>query len=182
MSMKKFVKFTAAAVAVFACVGQAQAADYGMASGYGSAWYLRGDLGWSWLNWSGGPDDDQLTGGLGVGMNLDAGVRTDLRYDLSDKYSSSGDFAIQAITGNVYYDFPTGEMASPYIGLGVGYGWAGSGKSGDDKGFAGQLHGGLNLRMTDMLTGDVSYRYRDIILDGDDLVDHSLMAGVRYSF
>ena len=180
MNMSRSFKVAIAACGALFMAAQAQAADFGYGSS--SSLYMRGDIGWSWLNWSGGPDDDELTGGLGIGSYLDNGMRADLRYDLSDKYSSPGDFSIQAVTGNFYYDFPTGNIASPYLGAGVGYGWAGSGKTGDDKGFAGQLLGGLNLRMTDTLTGDVGYRYRDIFLKGDDLVDHSLLAGVRYSF
>jgi opacity protein-like surface antigen len=150
-------------------------------------WYLRGDLGWSWLNWDGGEDDGAMTGGGGVGYNYGNGVRADLRLDYSDKYETGTDpdvvdFSTTTALANAYYDFPVSDIASPYVGAGIGWGWAGDAKVGDDDGFAWSLMAGLNLRMTDSIVADVGYRYRDIMVTGEDLTDHSILAGLRFSF
>lgn len=152
-----------------------------------SSWYLRGDLGWSWLNWDGGDNDGAMTGGGGIGYAYGNGVRADLRLDYSGEYKTGTGLAPQefstttALT-NAYYDFQVSDIASPYVGAGLGWGWAGNGKAGDDDGLTWALMAGLNLRMTDSIMADVGYRYRDIMLSGDDLTDHSVMAGVRFSF
>ena len=150
-------------------------------------WYLRGDLGWSWLNWDGGENDGAMTGGGGLGYAYGNGVRADMRVDYSGEYKSGTDlapqdFATTTALMNAYYDFPVSDTASPYVGAGLGWGWAGDGKAGDDDGFAWSLMAGLNLRMTDSIMADVGYRYRNIGVSGDNLNDHAVLAGMRFSF
>lgn len=179
MTPIKSFKFLLAGLGAVFFVQQAQAADFMPAPG--SGWYLRGDLGWSWLNWSGGADDDVLTGGAGLGKVLAYGLRADARVETSEPYESDTEFKVTTLMGSLYYDFPTDQAASPYVGAGVGAGWA-SEKPGDDFGLAWQVSAGLNMRISDTLTGDVGYRFRDVVLSGDNLTDHALLAGVRFSF
>lgn len=176
---KSFRLLLAGIGAVF-FVHQANAADFLPAPG--SGWYLRGDLGWSWLNWNGGADDGALTGGAGIGKIFDYGLRADARAETSEKFDSGTSFTISTLMGNVYYDFAANNAASPYVGLGAGAGWASANKPGDDFGLAWQASAGLNLRISDSITGDVGYRFRDVMLTGDNLTDHSLLVGLRYSF
>jgi hypothetical protein len=89
-------------------------------------WYLRGDIGWSFLRWSGGDDDSAVSLGGGVGYQFNDYLRSDLRVDWAGDYDIGGgaDMNVTTILGNLYLDVPTGTMITPYVGGGVGYGWA----------------------------------------------------------
>ena len=188
--MSKFKSFVLAGAAAMCVSGAAIAADMG--TDYtpppsDGGWYLRGDLGWSWLNWDGGENDGAMTGGGGLGYDYGNGVRADMRVDYTGDYKSGStlvpqDFTTTTALANAYYDFQVSDVASPYVGAGLGWGWAGNGKLGDDDGLTWALMAGLNLRMTDSIVADVGYRYRDIIVSGEDLTDHSILAGLRFSF
>jgi hypothetical protein len=87
--------------------------------------YLRGDAGWSWLNYS-GPDDSAFAVGGGVGYQYNEYLRADLRADWAGNFNKgASDTAVSTVTGNMYLDIPTGSMITPYLGAGLGYGWAG---------------------------------------------------------
>ncbi len=125
-----------------------------------------------WLAWGGG-----------LGYAYGNGLRADLRLERAGEYDGGAeDFSTTTALINGYYDFQVSEIASPYIGVGAGWGWAGNGKTGDDDGFAYAAMAGLNLQISSGIIGDVGYRYREVQLKGADLPDHSIMAGVRFSF
>lgn len=153
------------------------------ATGVGS-WYLRGDVGWSFLDWSGGSDDDAITFGAGVGYQYNTYLRTDLRIDYSGGYSVGGGAELDALTAlaNFYLDVPVSEQLTPYVGVGAGYGWADVDPGSDDSGFSYALMAGAGFDMTRTLMLDVGYRYREIDISGPNVADHSFLAGFRFTF
>lgn len=142
-----------------------------------SGWYLRGDAGWSWLNSGDDADNGFLLGG-GVGYQFNDNLRADLRGDyagIGDEHAHFG-----SILGNVYFDIPTQTMITPYVGAGIGYGWSGV-ENGDHDGVAYGLMAGLGINLTDHVSADVGYRFRQII-DGDSNYANEALVGLRYSF
>ena len=89
----------------------------------------------------------------------------------------AGDGDLSTITGNLYFDIPMDSVITPYLGAGAGYGWTG----GRDEGFAFALMAGAELSLSDNLSADLGYRYRQI-LDGHDPSAHEVMLGLRYKF
>ncbi len=141
-----------------------------------SGWYLRGDAGWSWLN----TDDDGesvLVLGGGVGYQFNDNLRTDLRGDWAGLGDDDSSFT--TVLGNVYFDIPTDTIITPYLGAGLGYGWAETSGS-DDDGVAFGLMAGVEVNLTDNLSADVGYRYRQIL--SEEVYDHQALAGLRFSF
>ena len=88
--------------------------------------YLRGDIGWSFLEWSGGKDDNAFTGGGGVGYQFTQNLRGDVRVDWSGDYDigPNADLSTTTLLGNMYFDIPTETIFTPYVGGGAGWGWA----------------------------------------------------------
>ena len=146
--------------------------------------YVRGDIGWSQLEWSGGNDDGVWALGAGIGANLTDQLRTDLRLDYGGSYSIGGgrDMGVTTLTGNLYFDIPTNTMFTPYVGAGLGYGWGSVDGGSDRDGLAMALMAGAGFDMTDNLTLDVGYRFRDVITSGADPREHQLLIGLRYGF
>ena len=145
-----------------------------------SGWYLRGDAGWSWLNWNRRDDNQYMTG---VGAGYDFGdFRTDLRFDFAGMYDSTraaDDIYINTLLLNGYYDFDTGTRVTPYIGAGAGYGWVDTyGYDGSGLALAAQV--GFEYKINDTFSLDTSYRYRHIFSDRDDTDEHQIMTGVRF--
>ncbi len=144
--------------------------------------YLRGDAGWSWLNY-GGPDDSALTLGGGVGYQYNENLRADLRVDWAGNYDKgASDTAVSTVTGNMYLDIPTGSMITPYLGAGLGYGWAPNDRGRDQEGFAYALMAGASVDLTESLSADVGYRYREIMDNGQNPREHQVLMGLRYKF
>jgi opacity protein-like surface antigen len=145
--------------------------------------YLRGDLGWSFLQW--GDNDNAVDVGGGVGYQFNPYLRSDLRVDWSGNYNVApgADANITTVLGNLYLDIPTGSMFTPYVGAGAGYGWAtvDGGGSGDKSGFAYSLMAGVSVDLSESVALDAGYRYREI-LDGNDPMDHSVLGGIRFKF
>lgn len=155
----------------------ALAADYSPdAPVSSSGLYLRGDAGWSWLN-TDVEDDSALVLGGGVGYQINDNLRTDLRADWAG--IGSDDNSLTTVLGNVYFDIPTDTLLTPYLGAGIGYGWAES-DLGDEDGVAFGLMAGVEVNLTDNLSADVGYRYRQIL--SEDVYDHQALAGLRFSF
>ena len=147
-------------------------------------WYLRGDVGWSWLTWSGHDDSDIAVGG-GVGYQYDDYLRSDLRVDWAgnyDKKHNNDDIGVTTVLGNLYFDIPTQTMVTPYVGAGGGYGWASIDHGNDKDGFAFALMAGASVNLADNLSLDVEYRFRDILSSGTNPTEHQLMTGLRYKF
>lgn len=146
-------------------------------------WYLRGDIGWSFLEWDGGRDDDALAVGGGVGYRFNDFLRTDVRVDWAGDYNigSHVDGSITTVLGNAYLDWTNDSAFTPYVGAGAGYGWADS-NAGDDDGFAFALMGGVAVDLSENIALDVGYRYRDVTISGPDPSEHQILGGIRFGF
>jgi opacity protein-like surface antigen len=146
--------------------------------------YLRGDLGWSFLRWSGGDDDSAFAVGGGVGYKFGDYLRTDLRVDWAGDYSIGGgaDLGISSVLGNVYLDFDNSSLITPYVGAGIGYGWTSVSPGSDDSGVAYALMAGASVDLSQSLELDVGYRFRDVSVSGKDPYEHQILTGLRFKF
>jgi opacity protein-like surface antigen len=182
--MNRITAMALGLVALAAVPTTAMAADVDAPSDYTmSSWYIRGDMGASWLSWD-GKDDGGFAIGGGVGYQFNENLRADVRADWAGTYGIGGgrDLDVTTVLGNLYFDIPTGTMLTPYLGAGAGYGW-GSVDGGSDKdGFAYALMAGVGVDLTDNLTADVGYRFRNVMANGDDPMEHQLLVGLRYKF
>jgi opacity protein-like surface antigen len=147
-------------------------------------WYLRGDIGWSFLRWSGGDDDSAVSLGGGVGYQFNDYLRSDLRVDWAGDYDIGGgaDMNVTTILGNLYLDVPTGTMITPYVGGGVGYGWASVDGGSDDSGVAWSLMAGASIDLSQSAAIDIGYRFRDLAVSGDNPLEHQILTGLRFKF
>ena len=141
-----------------------------------SSFYIRGDAGWSWLNTDHDNESVAVVGG-GVGYRFNDNLRTDIRGDFAGLGSSNHSF--DSVLGNVYFDIPTQTIVTPYLGAGVGYGWSDDHGSNQD-GAAFALMAGVEVSLTDNLSADIGYRYRQII--SEDVYSNEALVGLRYSF
>ena len=160
----------------------ANAADADSASSPGNL-YFRGDIGWSFLDWNGGGDDDAPSAGAGVGYLWNDVLRSDVRFDWSGSYHTTiSDFAATTLLGNTYINIDLKlTPITPYTGAGVGWGWVDT-DGGDDSGFTYSLMGGVVFGLSENLALDAGYRFREIELDGPDFTDHSISAGALFRF
>jgi len=196
--VRQYTRIVVAAACLVATVGVAAAADVyrpvpepPTTEAYtASGFYLRGDAGWSWLDWSAAENNaNSVIAGGGVGYQWGQMFRTDVRFDYGFDYDiGHGDnVSIGTVTGNGYIDVPLGMPITPYIGAGIGWGFV-NGDSGDDKdGLAAALTGGVTFDINQNVAVDVGYRFRSIDTDGgifsDDAVkDHSVTGGLRFKF
>jgi opacity protein-like surface antigen len=141
-----------------------------------SSFYLRGDMGWSWLSTKEDDGSTFVLGG-GVGYKFNEHLRTDARIDYAGIGNSNHDFG--SVLGNVYFDIPTGSVFTPYVGAGLGYGW--SDDHGDNEsGVTYALMAGVEVTLTDNISADVGYRFRQII--NSDTYANEALVGLRYSF
>jgi opacity protein-like surface antigen len=146
--------------------------------------YLRADAGLSFLEWSGGSDDNAFVGGGGIGYRYNENLRTDLTIDWTSKYNigAGADLSSTTVLGNLYYDWANDSAFTPYVGAGVGYGWTYFDPGKDRSGLAVGLTAGVAVDLTENLALDVGYRFRDTMIKGSDPMEHQIMAGVRFSF
>lgn len=141
-----------------------------------SNFYLRGDLGWSWLSTKEDNGSTFVLGG-GLGYKFNDHLRTDARVDYAGIGNSNHDFG--SVLGNVYFDIPTGSVLTPYVGAGIGYGW--SDDHGDNEsGVTYALMAGVEVNITDNVSANVGYRFRQII--NSDTYTNEALVGLRYSF
>lgn len=178
--MKIFTSLFVAAGLFAGAVAPAFAADaYAPAeTSPGAGFYLRGDAGWSWLSTDGNDDDEGLfVLGGGVGYQFNDNLRADLRGDWAGL--GNDDVAFTTVLGNVYFDIPTDTILTPYLGAGLGYGWSESDGT-DQDGAAFALMAGAEVSLTDNLSADFGYRYRQIL--SEDVYDHQALVGLRYGF
>lgn len=177
--------FLAAALCMSAGAA-AQAADPYVAepAADGLGFYIRADAGWSFLDWSGGSDDDALALGAGVGYRFHENLRADLRYDWAGDYdiAPGADMSVSTVLGNLYYDIANDSSFTPYVGAGAGYGWTNVDGGGDDSGFAFALMGGVGVDLTENMVIDLGYRFRDVMVSGSDPSEHQALIGLRYEF
>lgn len=138
--------------------------------------YIRGDLGWSWLN-TDKDDGSAFVLGGGVGYKFNSNLRADVRGDFSGL--GNNDRYFNSVLGNVYFDIPTSSIVTPYLGAGVGYGWSDDNHDKKD-GAAFAAMAGIEVSLTDNLSADIGYRYRQIF--SEDVYANEAMVGLRYSF
>ncbi len=180
------VSLLAAAMLISAgAVARAADADVPSDTYQAMGFYLRGDLGWSFLDWGGGDNDSALAVGGGVGYKFNDNLRSDVRLDWAGDYKvgPDADLSVTTVLGNLYFDMANDTMFTPYVGAGAGYGWVNSSGGGDDdSGLAFALMAGVGIEMTDNITLDVGYRYRDVMVSGSDPGEHQILGGVRIGF
>ena len=177
--MKRISSVLLGAAMLAATSGLALAADADAPVDYtgGGAWYLRGDLGYSWMDVDGDTNQGVAIGG-GVGYQFNDNLRGDVRADWA---GLGNDASMSSVLGNLYFDIPTSSMVTPYLGAGVGYGWAEDDAGRNTDGFAYALTAGAAVDLTDNLAADVGYRFRQIV-SGDGAHDHEVLVGLRYKF
>ena len=168
-----------AAQAADPVVPDVPASDY-QAMGF----YLRGDIGWSFLDWSGGDDDDALVFGAGAGYRFYDNMRADLRFDWAGDYdvAPGADLSVSSVLGNLYFDFANDSSFTPYVGAGLGYGWTNASPGNDKDGFAYALMAGVAVDLTDNIVLDAGYRFRDVMVSGSDPTEHQILGGLRFEF
>jgi opacity protein-like surface antigen len=168
-------------------VGAAQAADpVDVQSDLASltGFYLRGDAGASMLKWSGGKDDAALNLSGGMGYQFNDFVRGDVTYDHGGSFDvgPGAKVSTQALMGNLYFDWKNSSAFTPYVGAGLGYGWATGAGYNDSSGVAYGAMAGVSMDMTQNLALDVGYKFRDIAVAGPDTQEHIVQAGLRFKF
>ena len=175
--MKNFTRVLLSVGLLAGVAAPAIAADYTPeAVVTASGMYLRGDAGWSWLS-TDEDDSSVLVLGGGLGYQFNDNLRTDLRVDWAGL--GDDDSSLTTVLGNVYFDIPLETIVTPYIGAGVGYGWVDS-TGNDEDGVAFALMAGLDVNLTEDLSADIGYRYRQIL--SEEVYDHQALVGLRYGF
>ncbi len=105
--------------------------------------------------------------------------------------SPDGGFHTVVAMTNLYYDIDTGTIVTPYIGAGLGGGWAEYTSLGEHLVFAYQGIVGASINLGENLDGFADYRYLGTTkIKGGDLgraadienQNHTLMVGLRYTF
>jgi opacity protein-like surface antigen len=188
MKMLKVLMLAGAVAMPFAVSAQAADMDAGVPAAADPGMiglYLRADLGWSFLEWDGGLDDQALVGSAGVGYKVNDNLRADLTLEKSGDYTvaAGSTLSTTAVMGNVYFDWANDTMFTPYVGVGAGYGWVDrTGAGVDDNGIALGLAAGVSADLTSNIAIDVGYRFRDIMISGPDTQEHQVLAGMRFSF
>lgn len=114
---------------------------------------------------------------------------------------ASGSLGATYLLANVWLDIPTHSQLTPYIGGGIGYGWANAdlkfgkspGYTNGNGGLAWQLGAGVKYSINEHLDVDLGYRYK--ALDNIDFVNaggtsyyganlrsHNIQLGLTYNF
>ncbi len=145
-----------------------------------TGFYLRADAGWSFLEWSGGADDNRPVIGGGVGYKWNEMLRTDLTVDWAGKYDIAPgvDLSTTTLLGNAYLDLDTGTAFTPYVGLGAGYSFV----TNSENGVALAGRAGVAVDLTQNIALDVGYKYQQTLIGGPDVKEHQIMTGLRFSF
>ena len=150
-----------------------------------TGFYLRGDIGANYLTSPAPANVWGWVGTAGAGYQFNDNFRMDVTgsYNTNYNIAPGATLSTTAVMGNIYYDWKNDSPITPYVGVGAGYGWAtGTGGGVNGNGVALGLNAGVSLDMTSNLALDVGYHFRDIMITGDDPVEHSLTAGLRFKF
>jgi opacity protein-like surface antigen len=228
--MVKRLVTVAATAAAFMVGGPALAADLiieeaaPVAVTGSSDWYVSLFAGGVWSNFDvnyNGNDPSTIdfdTGynlGIAVGTHVFDNLRgeielsggtssaTDYEYDSGSTGVAEGDLTTVYLLGNLWYELDVGGSVKPYIGGGIGAGFASSeiyydnddyGPGGDAVGLAYQIGAGVTFDVAEGVALDVGYRYKSIVglefddLDGSGIYEdgsvhsHVVQAGVKFSF
>lgn len=173
-------KFLACSVCMAALIGPAYAGQAG-------TWYLRGDIGVGISDFAVWQDEVAVAAGAGFGYNYSEMFRTDVTFDGTFGYETNvfgigADLDAYSVMVNGYMELLMGAGLKPYLGAGVGYGWAevsALGLSADDDGVAIAGMAGISYDLSQDMTLDMGYKYRRIIIGGEDVGDHMIRAGLR---
>jgi opacity protein-like surface antigen len=181
--MKYFKILALFGVVSFPMIAAAQAADMDAPIADDAALtglYLRADAGWSFLEWSGGADDNAPVIGGGIGYRFSDTLRTDLTVDWSGDYTIApgSSLSMTTVMGNGYVDWANETAFTPYIGVGAGYAFV----NGASDGLAFGATAGVAVDLTQNVAVDVGYRFRDVTISGPDPMEHQVTAGLRFSF
>jgi opacity protein-like surface antigen len=191
MNMNSLKSILLASIVALPLAVSAQAADLGgddtspVTDSTMIGLYLRGDIGWSFLDVNGADNDDTWVAGGGVGYQFSDFIRTDITGDFTGDYeiAPGADISTTTVLGNLYFDWANESMFTPYIGAGVGYGWVnGSGLASDDDGIAVGAAAGVAIDLTNNISLDTGYRYRNIDVSGDNVQEHQATVGFRFKF
>jgi opacity protein-like surface antigen len=152
---------------------------------YAGSWYLRGDLGWGWLDYKDENGNSFQLGG-GVGYQVNEMFRADVRFDYGFDYSMDRDQEgnLGSVLVNGYIDIPMGGTLGgikPYVGLGLGYGWVDLSPGLDDGNIATGIMAGVTFDLDPNWAIDVGYRNR-MIFNDDTAYDNSVTVGARFRF
>lgn len=151
-------------------------------------------------------DNDDLDGngflvGAAVGLELyndsTFTIRAEVEYNYIAAYDMGGvDASNNTVLANIFADIETGTPITPYVGLGLGYGWTTidtnsiAGKY-DDSNMAWQLGAGISYAAMDNLMFDLGYRYLNSTSfemtypggsDEFDIASHQIYLGARLAF
>lgn len=215
-----------AVTAMLLAAPQASAHDYKpYVSLFGGGAWLTDKMHTTYTGYSSGSEDYTTKGGYIIGGAVGAEwnhlLRTELElshaswnldkqfyftYDGSPDGSDPADGNVNAtyLLGNVWFDFHNHSRFTPYVGGGVGLGWASfqspyvTFNQNNSPSFAFQLGAGVNFDLNDRVSIDVGYRYKDIVglkfnpeADGVDYTDylqnkslasHNFQVGVTFKF
>ncbi|MDR6952121.1 opacity protein-like surface antigen [Ancylobacter sp. 3268] len=158
-------------------------------------WYLRLDAGYVFNEtpYAGAPLDDAGLIGIGIGGRFSDWLRLDLTAD----YRTQADYAIDGVTGdysvatllaNAYVDLGTWYRITPYVGAGIGLGYADLDAPGfgSGLGLAWAAMGGVAVELAPNWQLDLGYRYlslENVDLGGGlpdlDQPAHEIRIGLR---
>lgn len=164
-----------------------------------SFWYLRADTGYVFNE---APDSGVPAGvlgdaaliGIGVGGRFSDWLRLDLTADYRTQadYTAagvSGDYSVATVLANVYVDLGRWTKLTPYIGAGIGAGYADLDAPGFGSGWglAWAAMGGVAIELAPNWQLDLGYRYlalENVGLGGGlpafDQAAHEIRIGLRY--
>ena len=151
--------------------------------------------------------------GVAVGARVFDMVRGELEFSYSEHDGDqedagfigpvNGDIQTAYLLANVWYDFNFDSMFQPYVGGGIGIGFVDAdttfgantfGYGGSDEGFAFQVGGGVRVAVSEMISLDVSYRFKSIldvdfpdsdgggVYQNGDIYSHNIMGGLTLHF
>lgn len=145
--------------------------------------------------------------GVAVGVKIMPNLRGEIEYSYSKanidnitlsqgaasiSSAGTGELETKFILANLWYDFDIGGPVTPYVGGGIGWGdvvdLSTIAKNNLD-GFAWQLGAGAKYDLTDHLSLDVSYRFKQIVgvnfaafTADEDVNSHNIQAAITYTF
>ena len=141
-----------------------------------------------------------VAGALGLELYSDPmfGIRAEVEYDyitadIDVPGSNGADATNSTVLANFFADFKTDSVITPYVSLGIGYGWTTieDEEKIDDSNIAWQLGAGITYAAMDNFMIDLGYRYLNSTTftiespDGNvdsDITSHQIYLGARYAF
>jgi opacity protein-like surface antigen len=186
--MKTLKLILLAGVFVVPLAGASFAADYApnvpTDAQTNTGFYLRSDVGASFLRWSAFNNDTGIIAAVGAGYQWNDYFRTDITGQWAGGYNIglADNIHTTKILANGYFDLGSSNVLTPYIGAGIGYGWAYGDTYGSTSGLALAAHAGVAYNMTNNMALDVGYHFIDTVGDTNQPVEHQITAGFRFKF